>query len=305
MLEAPAAWARLEVLNPALLALLQPLSRGCSVVRLQKLLPLSPGLAEPFVQTLAWCGLLAEPGPQLWAAHELLFHSRTRRGFARAPVGRQDAAGPRHPMPEGPRHALVRGKATELGLSLAQVLTQRQSRREHAAAAKSLADLGRFLWHSLAEQHRAGEPHRPYPSGGRCYALRPYLVVSRCAGLDAGLYAYDAQAHELIQVGPLDASQRRLLQDAASSAQARTEPQALVVLCADVARVRQAYAGLSYSLVLKEVGVLMQTAQLVATALGLACCPLGTGDSLLFAAASATDAWSMPSVGEWLLGAPA
>ena len=304
-LEAPGAWAQMQVLEPALMALVQLLARGCSLALVQKQLPQAPELATHWVQALDWCGLLARPDSHTWPVHERLFHSRTRRGFSREPVGRQGTPGQHLPLPTGPRHALPRGRAADLQMSLAQTLEQRQSRRNHAASELPVADLGRFLWHSLAEQVLEGLPHRPYPSGGRCYALRAYLAVSRCAGLCAGLYAYDAQAHELVHVAESSDGQHRLLQDAAASAQCSTTPQVLMVLCADLSRERQAYGDLSYSLLMKEVGALMQTAQQVATALGLACCPLGTGDSLQFAAVSHTDPMTLPSVGELLLGAPA
>ena len=302
-LEAPAAWAQVQVLEPALMALLQLLARGCSLARVRKQLPQAPELASQWVQILDWCGLLAQPDHQTWPVHEWLFHSRTRRGFAHVPIGRQGTPGEQMPLPTGPRHALPRGLAADLQMSLAQSLAQRQSRRDHAVAALPVEALGRFLWHSLAEQVLEGRLHRPYPSGGRCYALRAYLVVSRCVGLGAGLYAYDAQAHELVHVVEARDGLQRLLQDAAASAPSSTAPQVLMVLCADLSRVRQAYGDLSYSLLMKEVGALMQTAQLVATAMGLACCPLGTGDSPQFAAVSKTDPMTMPSVGEMLLGA--
>jgi SagB-type dehydrogenase family enzyme len=59
---------------------------------------------------------------------------------------------------------------------------------------------------------------------------------------------------------------------------------------------------MAYAAVLKDVGVLYQTMYLVATAMGLAPCALGGGDSDLFAAAIGGDYYAEASVGEFLLG---
>jgi SagB-type dehydrogenase family enzyme len=59
---------------------------------------------------------------------------------------------------------------------------------------------------------------------------------------------------------------------------------------------------MAYALVLKHVGVLCQTMYLVATAMGLAPCALGTGDSDLFAYATGLDYVAESSVGEFALG---
>ena len=59
---------------------------------------------------------------------------------------------------------------------------------------------------------------------------------------------------------------------------------------------------MAYAASLKNAGVLMQTLYLVATAMGLAGCALGGGDSDLFAAAAGTDYFAEPAVGEFMLG---
>ena len=59
---------------------------------------------------------------------------------------------------------------------------------------------------------------------------------------------------------------------------------------------------MAYATTLKNVGVLYQTMYLVATAMGLAPCALGCGDSDAFARAAGADYYAEPSVGEFLLG---
>jgi SagB-type dehydrogenase family enzyme len=133
--------------------------------------------------------------------------------------------------------------------------------------------------------------------------LQPYVVVAHCSGLAAGTYAYDARTHELVRSDDGSTSVLPVMRDAAASARMDADPQVLLVLCADYARMRGAYGDLGYGLLLKEVGAVMQTVQLVATAMGLASCPLGTGDSVAFARLAGVGPLVMPSVGELLLGA--
>jgi SagB-type dehydrogenase family enzyme len=59
---------------------------------------------------------------------------------------------------------------------------------------------------------------------------------------------------------------------------------------------------MAYALILKHVGVLYQTMYLAATAMSLAPCGIGCGDSDLFARAAGTDYYAETSVGEFLLG---
>jgi SagB-type dehydrogenase family enzyme len=311
-LEAPGGWARVQLLRPELPALLQALARGCSAVQAGKSFPGAEAGVQELLRMLLWCGLLASPtaptNPTVgaWAAHDLWLHSRTRRGYGRAAIGKLEAsAAGAAVLPGGPRTALHKGHPDDLAIAFGDVLSGRRSIRQPGAGPLALQALAQVLWHALAVKPQAGRPHRPYPSGGSCYALQPFLLVSRCAGLQAGLYAYDAQAHALVQQPTDAAALGPLLGDAMASAHITSPPQVLLVLCADYARMRGAYGDLGYSLLLKEVGAVMQTLQLVATALGLACCPLGTGDALNFARLACLDPLRLPAVGEVLLGTAA
>jgi SagB-type dehydrogenase family enzyme len=62
------------------------------------------------------------------------------------------------------------------------------------------------------------------------------------------------------------------------------------------------YESVAYSVLLKNEGALYQTMYLVATAMGLAPCALGGGDSDLFARAAGLDYYAETSVREFLLG---
>ena len=95
----------------------------------------------------------------------------------------------------------------------------------------------------------------------------------------------------------------RLLQDAAESTSTPLiEIQILVILAARVPRLAWKYESIAYSLILKHVGVIFQSMYLAATAMGLAPCAIGGGDSDRFARATGLDYFTESSVGEFLLG---
>jgi SagB-type dehydrogenase family enzyme len=135
------------------------------------------------------------------------------------------------------------------------------------------------------------------------HELDLYVVVQACAGLDAGLYRYDPERHRLGRLLARLEDVGALARDAAGAAMMAPEHvQVLVVVSARFARLAWKYSGIAYSLILKDVGVLYQTMYLVATAMGLAPCALGAGDSDLFARAIGSDYYAETSVGEFLLG---
>jgi SagB-type dehydrogenase family enzyme len=95
---------------------------------------------------------------------------------------------------------------------------------------------------------------------------------------------------------------RQLLVDATQSMGGHDRPQVLITLAARFQRVSWKYQSLAYSLILKDTGVLYATMYLVATAMHLAPCALGAGDSDLFATIAGTEYLQETSVGEFMLG---
>jgi SagB-type dehydrogenase family enzyme len=180
----------------------------------------------------------------------------------------------------------------------ALVSERRRSVRRHGSVALASAQLSEFLFRTLYE--RSG--HRPYPSGGACYPLKAYLAVHRCRGIQPGFYSYDSRVHELISIAEPGGRLDKLLTDAASAANVDQRPQILLVLAARYGYVRRFYRDLSYSLILKEVGAVIQTAMMAGAAMGLATCPLGCGDSVLFSELIGVSPLTETSVGELILG---
>jgi SagB-type dehydrogenase family enzyme len=93
-----------------------------------------------------------------------------------------------------------------------------------------------------------------------------------------------------------------LLEDAWLANRERNYPQVLIIISARFQRIAWTYESIAHTTLLKNVGALFQTMYLVATAMNLAPCALGNGNSDLFAAAAGTDYYAETSVGEFILG---
>ena len=128
------------------------------------------------------------------------------------------------------------------------------------------------------------------------------MAVNACEGLAAGLYHYDPWRHRLCRIAGRTPEVETLLQQAGQAAAQRDVPQLLTILAARFQRVAWKYDAIAYALILKHVGVLFQTMYLVATAMDLAACALGSGDADVFARAAGTQYLAETSVGEFMLG---
>jgi SagB-type dehydrogenase family enzyme len=148
----------------------------------------------------------------------------------------------------------------------------------------------------------AGGPpsSRPYPSGGACYPLTLYLAVRACRGIVPGLYQYDPFHHELVRLEVSREASEAVL-DTYRDRGVETL-QVVLVLAARMSRVTWKYESVAYAVVLKEVGVLMQSMYLAATAMGLAPCAIGGGSSDVLPRVVGVDPLEEATVGEFALG---
>lgn len=269
----------------------------------------------------------AEHRPPLavWEHHDLLFHARSRGGRQRNPgggtyrfLGRLDP--PAALPPERWTHTIALPRPDYEALErqdppLTEVQGRRSSIRHYDDQPLSLTQLSEFLYRvgRLDDYLQFPLPTtpptqqsfavRPYPSAGSSYELELYVAVMACRGLEPGLYHYDAGAHRLARVATDTEPVRGLIRRAGFGM--GIEPatmQSLVTITARFARVAWKYDSIAYALVLKNVGVLLQTMYLAATAMDLAPCAIGSGDSDLFARASEIDYYEEAAVGEFALG---
>lgn len=339
-LETPLSAARVRLHGPQALEALSQLSRPSTVDELKAALPADEEAVTGLLSLLQSAGLLTEtdaegnaheddePGLQFWEFHDLLFHSRSREGRNDLPVGATFFwAGSSDPPP-----AVVTDEALpaisldapesfppEDRSSLANLSERRRSEREYGRTPLSARDLGHFLYRvgrvterSSAELETWNGPvqmefaARPYPAGGALYEIELYPLVVRCAGLESGLYHYDAVRHALVNVDADESLTSWLTGDAAYAVgMSPDDVQVLVILAARFPRLMWKYSSMAYAAILKHVGVLYQSMYLTATDLQLAPCAVGIGNSDIFARALKSDYYAETSVGEFLLGSRA
>ncbi|MEY9871949.1 SagB-type dehydrogenase family enzyme [Streptacidiphilus sp. MAP12-33] len=255
-----------------------------------------------------------------WEFHDLLAHSRSRVGGFDQPLGavfaHRDRIGPQpavRPLPEGGAIPLHRPDLDAVAAddpALGTVLEGRRSLRAYGEQPMTAEQLGEFLYRTARVRGRRGPtastPYettsRPYPSGGGVHDLELYLSVRRCAGVEPGVYGYDPVGHRLVLVNGDPRDLAAMVGSAATGIGFLAEPDVVLTVTSRFQRLSWKYRAIAYSLALKHVGVLYQTMYLVATAMRLAPCALGSGDSELAARVLGLDPLEEPAVGEFLLG---
>lgn len=282
VVESPLAHARVILHEPALVAVIAALATPATAAQLGQYAADIPAAAVArLVELLVENQMMetvdndgSQQAPDAWEFHDLLFHSRSRRGRSDAPFGGSYRLAHRPPPPAvacgGAAPAPATGGQPQSAKSdfkpeiiplyrpnleqlmrddppLAVVQERRRSIREYAAKPLSVKQLGEFLfrvarvkrrWSSRAKTP-TGETDvdfasRPYPSGGALYELEFYLVVRACEGLAGGLYRYHPVDHDLIVIAHPSCDTDALLDEAAASA--GMAPQSLQVLLILTAR---------------------------------------------------------------------
>jgi SagB-type dehydrogenase family enzyme len=265
----------------------------------------------------------------LWDFHDLLFHSRCTEGRHANPLGGVYPYATRiAPLPAvrarwvGTKIDLAKMpiQDTESVRSTAKILRERRSIRNFDDRRPiSLAELSCFLdgtarvqseWTTAFDGDGGGGgggfsiayTSRPYPSGGSSYPLELYLAVDKCKGLGRGFYFYDAGEHALVPIGVRASELEALLKSAAFAMGESGVPQILITIGARFGRVSWKYSSIAYSLILKDVGVLTQTFYLMATAMELGGCAIGSVNIDLFARMTGIDFYVEGPVGQFAIG---
>lgn len=288
-------------------------------------------LDAPLVRrALAGCGLLQaeqeEPRAtalRQWEFHDLLFHTHSRFGWHRDPYGGQfpyiDEIDPlpaeRPPWP-GERIPLAPAPEDDAE-GFVSVLSRRRSERLYDEEQPiTLEQFGQLLHRAARVRERMTVPvqnalgrktdfeitRRIYPNGGASYELELYPVVDRCAGLESGLYHYDAGRHELVRLQERTPEVEQVFAMAQTATANIAQPQIVLNIAARFARVQWKYRSICYATILRNTGALYQTLYLAATQLGLSPCGLGSGNAALFARLTGLDPTVEGTVGDFILG---
>ena len=337
VLESPRAGALFRICNPKIAAAIAMLSTPQQIKRLRRQDGF-PGLE--LLALLVDCQILFKIDPArdsglrptegddnlvLWDFHDLLFHTRSTEGRHANPLGGvYPYAGVMAPLPAvRPRWP---GKKIDLRKfsaahsqpisPAAKLLRERHSTRIFDDQRPiTLAELARFLdstarvqsrWRSRVDLGDGGPvvayAARPYPSGGGSYELELYLAVDKCEGLARGFYHYDAGGHALVPIGVRTHELEALLAGAEFAMGAPAAPQILITIAARFGRISWKYSSIAYALILKDVGVLIQTLYLMATDMGLGGCAIGSVNIDLFAKMTGIEFHVEGPVGQFAIG---
>ena len=261
----------------------------------------------------------------LWDFHDLLFHTRSTEGRHANPLGGVYPYAGRHPAAAGGAAALARKEnrsAQVLGRACADNLAGRKAPARtsfDARLRRPAADHARRAF-AVSRRHRAGPVEMEQPArswrrrsdgrlrraavsvGGSAYELELYLAVANCEGLARGFYHYDADRHALVPIGARTHELEALLAAAEFAMGAPAAPQILITIAARFGRVSWKYSSIAYALILKDVGVLIQTLYLMATDMGLGGCAIGTTNIDLFAKMTGIEFHVEGPVGQFALG---
>jgi SagB-type dehydrogenase family enzyme len=261
----------------------------------------------------------------LWDFHDLLFHTHSTEGRQANPLGgRYPYAGRISPQPAvrprwpGKKIDLRKFSAapSHAKSPVATLLRERHSTRDFDAQQPiTLSELSQLLdstarvkskWKSRLDLGDGGPDieyaARPYPSGGSAYELELYLAVTNCEGLVRGFYHYDADRHALVAIDVRTHEFDALLTAAEFAMDAPAPPQVLITIAARFCRISWKYSSIAYSLILKDVGVLIQTLYMMATDMGLGGCAIGTSNIDLFAKMTGIEFHVEGPVGQFAIG---
>jgi len=337
VLESPRAGALFKICNPKIAAALAMLSAPQQIKRLRRqdgfpgveLLALLVDCQILFkINTAGEDGLRPAEGDDnlvVWDFHDLLFHTRSTEGRHANPLGGlypyvgvmtpPPAVRPCWPGKKIDLRKFSAGDAEAIS-SFAKLLRERHSTRSFDDQRPiTLAELSRLLDSTARVQSRSKTPLdpggggpmltytvRPYPSGGGSYELELYLAVDKCEGLPRGFYHYDADGHALVSIGVRVPEFEALLKGAEFAMGAPAVPQILITITARFGRISWKYSSIAYALILKDVGVLMQTLYLMATDMGLGGCAIGSTNIELFAKVTGIEFHVEGPVGQFAIG---
>lgn len=333
VLESPSAGALFRIGDPAIAATLATLSQPHKISELRKTNSFNLDLLALLVDSRILLKLDAQDGDGLrvnegdgdlvlWDFHDLVFHTRSTEGRHANPVGgtytyANAVASPpavRPPWP-GKTIDLRTFSNSDAHSPFAKLLHERHSIRDfndqHPITLKELAQFldttARVLSEWTSGDTHEGAPEttystRPYPAAGSAYELELYLTVSNCEGLAAGFYHYDAGGHSLVAIEAPAERLQALAAAAVYAMDAPAPPQILITIAARFGRISWKYSSIAYSLILKDVGVLIQTFYLTATDMGLGGCAIGTSHIDLFAKTTGLAFHAEGAVGQFALG---
>ena len=319
LLESPLTPCRITLHDPKLTELVHQL---CSGLRYD-----GSGGDSGFFLSLLLALSMAEPEAMrdardpmdFWQFHDLLFYSRTLKGRHVYPLGGTYRFQDRRPSLDPIRNPISDDIVTlpEISDTLAERLHQpfcetlgnRSSKREFSEGFLTMEEIGGFLHAAARVKEVINDPGhdekitlRPSPGGGARHPLEIYPLVRRCRGIEPGVYRYDAMKHHLEKAVVDQAGLDEMLAENPHEYICRATPQVTLYISARIGRTAWKYASIAYKVVNQDMGCLFQTFYLVATALGLSPCAIGSVDTKRLGQVLQIDWREEPFIGAFTLG---
>lgn len=175
--------------------------------------------------------------------------------------------------PEAPKIGLT-APSTEGGMLLWDVLQRRRSERRFQDVPLKESELSQLLWaaQGITREGR-GVDFRTAPSAGALYPVETYVVVHNVEGIDAGVYHYDVEQHQLeqLRLGDFQTAIAAAALDQRIAARANV----VFVWTAIFERSKWKYEERAYRYIYLDAGHIAQNVALAAEALDLGSCQIG------------------------------
>lgn len=175
--------------------------------------------------------------------------------------------------PQAPKIGLT-APSTEDGMPLWEVLQRRRSERHFQDIPLKESELSQLLWatQGITREGR-GVDFRTAPSAGALYPVETYVVVHDVGGIDAGVYHYNVEQHQLeqLKLGDFRAATAAAALDQRIAATANV----VFVWTAIFERSKWKYEERAYRYIYLDAGHIAQNVALAAVALDLGSCQIG------------------------------
>jgi oxazoline/thiazoline dehydrogenase len=330
VLESPLSKMQIRLSGWQGIAIINQLAVPCTYLELASQIPhVSINTAKQFLCLLINTQMIAEVSIasnvleqedlslDQWEFHDLLFHTCSRMGRHSKRVGGTyrflEKIDPLPAIKPNMSDNIIKlfkpdlENLKNMDVSFTKVLEERKSIRKYGEHPITIQQLGEFLYRAarvkeIIQTQRGEIMSCPYPSAGSLYELELYPVINQCKNISSGIYHYCPLNHQLSLFSENMEILDTLIKTASQSLGEQDIPQVIIVITARFQRISWKYESIAYSLVLEHVGVLYQTMYLVATAMKLAPCGMGRGNSDLFSKIAGCNYYSETSVGEFALG---
>jgi SagB-type dehydrogenase family enzyme len=175
--------------------------------------------------------------------------------------------------PEAQKIELASFEPSQL-MSLDRALRQRKSIRDFQAKPISHGQLSYLLWASTGIQRiEEGYAFRTAPSAGALYPIETYVVVNNIRKLQAGVYHYSVNNHELEQIKQGEFQQA--IATAALGQEMCASAAAVFIWTAVFERCKWKYGQRAYRYIYLDAGHIAENLSLSAVSLNLGSCEIG------------------------------